>query len=182
MNKVTLITGGSRSGKSEFAEKILENEADVLYIATSIITDEEMEERVKKHRDRRKNSWETYEGYKKLDEQIELYKGSSIMLDSVTTMLTNMIFENDIDFEKVAKAEIGNVLDLAKNEFKKFIDKAKEENKNLIMVTDEVGSGLIPEYKLGRIFRDLLGSLNQYIAALCDEVYLVCCGIPLKLK
>ncbi|NMA58571.1 bifunctional adenosylcobinamide kinase/adenosylcobinamide-phosphate guanylyltransferase, partial [Clostridium cochlearium] len=69
--KVILVTGGSRSGKSSFAEELLKDEDDVLYIATSIVTDEEMEDRVKKHRERRNPLWETYEGYLDLDKAVE---------------------------------------------------------------------------------------------------------------
>lgn len=182
MSKIILVTGGSRSGKSSFAESLLKDTEDVLYIATAIVTDKEMEDRIKKHRESRNSKWETYEGFKNLDEVIENCTHKNIMLDCVTVMITNLMFEENRDFENITMEEVDELLKYIKNQFEKLIDKAKEKHINLVMVTNEIGSGLVPEYKLSRIFRDIAGFTNQFIAKNSNEVYFVTCGLPLKLK
>lgn len=182
MSKITLVTGGSRSGKSTFAESLLKNTDDVLYIATAIVTDGEMEHRIKKHIDSRNSRWTTYEGFFDLDKAIEAHDIDNILLDCVTIMTTNLMFKEEIDFDNISMEEVDNLLDGIKIQFQKLILKARETNKTLIMVTNEVGLGLVPENKLSRIFRDIAGFVNQYIASLSDEVYLISCGLPLKLK
>ena len=181
-SKIVLITGGSRSGKSTFAEELLKDQNDVLYIATAKVTDEEMKDRIQKHQQRRNKEWTTYEGYKNLDAVVEKDCNHSILLDCVTIMTTNLMFDNEGDFDHMTMEETDQLLLAVKKEFEKFIQKAKAMNKTLVMVTNEVGSGLVPEYKLSRVFRDIAGSTNQFIASFCDEVYFVTCGIPLKLK
>jgi adenosylcobinamide kinase/adenosylcobinamide-phosphate guanylyltransferase len=182
MSKITLVTGGSRSGKSSFAESLLKNTDDVLYIATAIVTDEEMRDRIKKHINSRNSKWTTYEGYFDLDKAIEKYDIENIMLDCITIMTTNLMFKEEIDFDNISMEEVDALLNDIKIEFDKLILKVRANNKNLVMVTNEVGLGIVPENKLSRIFRDIAGYVNQYIASLSDEVYLVSCGLPLKLK
>ncbi len=182
MSKITLVTGGSRSGKSSFAENLLKDKDDVLYIATAIITDEEMKDRIKKHIKSRNSKWTTHEGFVDLHKAIEKYSIENIMLDCVTIMTTNLMFKEEINFENISMEEVDALLNDIKAQFEKLILKVKETNKNLIMVTNEVGLGLVPDNKLSRIFRDIAGYVNQYIASLSDEVYLVSCGLPLKLK
>ncbi|WP_125153207.1 bifunctional adenosylcobinamide kinase/adenosylcobinamide-phosphate guanylyltransferase [Clostridium rectalis] len=181
-NKIILVTGGARSGKSTFAENLLKHSDDVLYIATSIITDEEMEDRVKKHRSRRNSNWNTYEGYFDLDNVLEKYSNKYILLDCVTIMTTNLMFSLGNNLEEVSMEEIDKIIVKIKREFDKLIKKARETNKTLVMVTNEVGLGVVPAYKVGRIFRDVAGFVNQYIGNLSDEVYLICCGQSLKIK
>ena len=180
--KVVLVTGGSRSGKSSFAEQLLKDKDDVLYIATSIITDEEMEDRVKKHKERRNSLWQTYEGYFDLDKAIENNNKKYILLDCVTIMTTNLMFKDNKDLEKISMDELDNITKNVKKEFDKLISKVREQDKTIIMVTNEVGLGLVPAYKIGRIFRDTAGFVNQHIGKQADEVYLVCCGQPMKIK
>ena len=182
MGKIILVTGGSRSGKSGFAEKFFEDTDDVLYIATAIVTDEEMKDRIKKHIDSRNSRWTTYEGFFDLDKAIEKNDIKNILLDCVTIMITNLMFKEKIDFNIISMEEIQELLDDIKTQFEKLILKARVSNKNLVLVTNEVGCGLIPENKLSRVFRDIAGYVNQYIASQSDEVYLISCGLPLKLK
>lgn len=189
--KIILVTGGARSGKSTFAESLIKDTDDVLYIATSIVTDEEMQDRVKKHRDRRNPKWGTLEAYKDVADKIIAFDNEYMLLDCVTIMMTNLLFDQeqgllsigaDNDFEFVSMEDIDEITVAIKEEFKKLIEKTRELDRILILVTNEVGSSLVPEYKLGRIFRDTAGFVNQYIGNLSDEVYLVCCGQPLKIK
>ncbi|EKO1912948.1 bifunctional adenosylcobinamide kinase/adenosylcobinamide-phosphate guanylyltransferase [Clostridium botulinum] len=181
-NKIVLITGGVRSGKSEFAESLLQNEKRVLYIATAKITDKEMEHRVEKHKKRRNSAWKTYEGYKDLGKIIKDYDEKNILLDCVTVMTTNLMFHKEIDYENIKEEDLDRILESIKKEFYDLIISVNEENKNIILVTNEVGYSIVPAYKLGRIFRDFQGIINKFIASLSDEVYLVTCGIPLKIK
>ncbi|GAA0739243.1 bifunctional adenosylcobinamide kinase/adenosylcobinamide-phosphate guanylyltransferase [Clostridium oceanicum] len=180
--KVVLITGGVRSGKSEFAEELLNDKEDVLYIATAKTLDKEMEDRVYIHKKRRKNSWKTYEGYKDLNYKLKEYDEKYILLDCVTNMITNLMFDEKIDYDKAKFEELEDILKNIKNEFYNLIKKVRDSGKTIVFVTNEVGYGVVPEYKLGRIFRDFSGNINKYIASLSDEVFLVSCGIPLKLK
>lgn len=182
MGKIILVTGGSRSGKSTFAENLLKDKDDVLYIATAIVTDKEMEKRVQKHKERRNPIWGTYEGYKGLDKVFMEDCHKYIMLECVGTMVTNLMFDKTYDFDTISQKEISELSDNIKSEVEKMISAAKKKDKDLIIVTNEVGWSLVPEYRLGRIFSDILGNLNQLIANLSDEVYLVACGLPLKLK
>ena len=182
MGKVILITGGSRSGKSTFAERLLQNRDDVLYIATAAVTDKEMEKRIKKHRERRNPKWETFEGYKGLHNIVDEYKHKYIMLECIGTMITNIIFDEECDFDNMCAEDIEKLRDDIKRQIEEFIKSVKEKDREVIIVTNEVGWSLVPEYKLGRIFSDILGYLNQFIGSVSDEVYLVACGFPMKLK
>ena len=183
MGKIILVTGGSRSGKSTFAENLLKEKDQVLYIATAIVTDGEMKERIERHRESRNPKWVTHEGFTNLNEAVKKYNKPYILLDCVTIMLTNLIFNREENLEENVSREI---LDAIYREIEKeyslLLKQVKEEDTTLVMVTNEVGMGLVPEYKLGRIFRDFAGWINQYLAKNSDEVYLVTCGIPLKIK
>ncbi|QGU94414.1 bifunctional adenosylcobinamide kinase/adenosylcobinamide-phosphate guanylyltransferase [Clostridium bovifaecis] len=182
MGKAILVTGGSRSGKSKYAEELLKDKNSVLYIATAIDLDDEMRDRINKHKERRNKNWGTFEGYKGLDKVIENCKEEYILLDCVTIMITNFLVEKERDFDAISKDEIERLQRNIEEEFNALIESAKKKDKTLVMVTNEVGLGLVPEYRLGRIFRDIAGIVNQKLAVLSEEVYLVTCGIPLKIK
>jgi adenosylcobinamide kinase/adenosylcobinamide-phosphate guanylyltransferase len=180
--RVVLVTGGARSGKSEYTEKLLSGIDDVLYIATSKAEDDEMKKRIEKHRQRRNSRWSTYEGFRDLGKIVDMHAEKSIMLDCVTIMVTNIMFEGSMDFDSVSDSEIQNIIEEIEIQFKNLIDAVRKSNRRLFMVTNEVGYGIVPENKIARVFRDIAGTINQYIASHCDEVYLVACGLPLKLR
>ncbi|MCY6369642.1 bifunctional adenosylcobinamide kinase/adenosylcobinamide-phosphate guanylyltransferase [Clostridium ganghwense] len=182
MSKVILITGACRSGKSSYAEKLLKEEDDVLYIATAKALDKEMEDRIEKHKSRRNGKWSTYEGFKKLDKVVEKSDKKYILLDCVTILVTNLMFDRYEDFDSITMEEVDELSKNIKREVEKMILEIRKKDKNIIIVTNEVGWGLVPEYKVSRIFRDIAGWINQYIASMSDEVYLMACGLPLKLK
>ncbi len=182
MSKVILITGGTRSGKSSFGEKILKESDDVLYIATAKVFDGEMAERVRLHKERRNPKWDTYEGYKDISKVIENTEKSKIMLECIGTMVTNLMFDKYEDFEHITRGEVEELeRDICK-EILSIVEAVKINNKELILITNEVGLGLVSEYKLGRIFTDILGRINQRLGEVSDQVYITACGIPLKLK
>lgn len=186
MGKSILVTGGARSGKSSLAEKLAkELGGRVLYIATAVPFDEEMKDRVKKHKDSRPHEWDTYEGYKDLGRYITErgQEYDTILLDCITVMVTNIFLEfPDIDYENPSFRDFERVEESIKKEIEELTSGIKNTEANVIMVTNELGSGIVPENLLTRVFRDIAGRVNQYIAANCDEVYLTVCGLPMKLK
>lgn len=186
MGKAILITGGARSGKSSYAEKLAkELGGRILYIATSIPFDDEMKSRVKKHRESRPSEWDTHEGYRGLGRVIA-EKGSGysvILLDCITVMVTNLLLEHPgMDYENACYEDFEEVEKEIRKETEELLEGISRSEATVIMVTNELGSGIVPENLLGRVFRDIAGRVNQYVAERCDEVYVTICGLPLKLK
>lgn len=184
-----LITGGSRSGKSTFAESIAKNYEDiyksgVLYIATSIPFDEEMKIRVKKHRVQRPSHWHTLEAYKDFDVHFrkDENKKQVVLIDCITLMISNIMFEENSDWENADENEISRIEEKIINELDKLLEAVKEEGATLIAVTNEVGMGIIPANKLSRIFSDIAGRVNQKLSKAAGEVYFCVSGIPVKIK
>lgn len=184
------VIGGARSGKSSFAEgktKELQEKlnTNVLYVATSIPFDDDMKDRVQKHKDSRPNTWHTLEQYKDFKSMVdtEFFKKSDvILLDCMTLMVSNLLLENNVDFDTVPRCEVNVIEANIITEIKNFLSICREYNKNLIIVANEVGLGVVPPYRLGNIFRDIAGRANQLIARECEEVFLLTAGIPLKIK
>jgi adenosylcobinamide kinase/adenosylcobinamide-phosphate guanylyltransferase len=169
MKKVILITGGQRSGKSKEAETMaLRLSPNPVYLATAHIWDEEFQERVRKHQERRGPQWTN------IEEETELSRhnlsGRVVVIDCVTLWLTNFFSANDSDTDRS--------LELAKAEFDKFT----MPDATYIFVTNEIGSGGVSGNAIQRKFTDLEGWMNQYIASKADEVILMVSGIPVKIK
>jgi adenosylcobinamide kinase/adenosylcobinamide-phosphate guanylyltransferase len=177
---IYLITGGARSGKSTFAESLYKDKLDVVYIATSRIYDEEMEERVRLHRESRPAEWRTYEGTYNLADAVG--EESNYILDCMTVLSSNIMFDLSKDVEYIDYELQKKIEDTIVDEIAGLIDKIKEKGANLILVTNEVGSSIVPENHIARVFRDIQGRVNQKIASMSNNVYLVCCGIPVKIK
>lgn len=180
---ITLVTGGARSGKSSFGESLLRNEHKVLYVATSIAFDDEMKERVRYHRESRPSHWKTLEAYKDFQKNllpiIQSDKYNGIILDCVTVMITNLLLEQlgeklDGNYREAEKT----ILDV----MRELIEVLNSFEGKTVLITNEVGAGIVPENKLAREFRDIAGRINQYLAAQCAEVYFVVSGIPMKIK
>ena len=186
MGKIVLITGGARSGKSTYAEKLAtQSKGGVLYIATSIPFDNEMKDRVKKHKERRPATWNTFEGYKDLKQVFYNPKMhfDTILLDCITIMVTNLMFDSSGDnFDDLTCDEINKMEKEILEEISDFIDETEKNSKEIIIVTNELGSGIVPENKMARVFRDIAGRVNQYIASRAQDVYMVVCGIEIKIK
>ena len=163
-----LVTGGARSGKSVFAEKRTKQlGSSLIYIATSEVIDSEMKKRVEEHQARRGSEWQTLHAPINLTEAlIETDGKGPCLVDCVTFWLNNLIFhDEDID---AATKELITVLN--------------ERSDPVVLVTNEVGSGIIPENALARRFCDEAGRLNQTISQIADEVYMSISGIPLQIK
>ena len=178
---IVLISGGARSGKSSFAEKIAWHQGgkDVCYLATAEIKDQEMKNRVEKHIQHRPQAWETIEESHEVSEVLtHLTSGSVILLDCITVYISNLLLSgNKIDNidSKQKETEI-------KSELEKIIKVVKENSLDIIIVTNEVGQGIIPDNKLGRIYRDIVGRMNQYLASEADKVYITFAGLPVEIK
>lgn len=185
MRLITLVTGGARSGKSRFAEQLAlriseHYSAPGYYIATAEAGDGEMAERIARHRERREQSmagWQTIEEPYDLTGRLEEIAGTVsaepvVLVDCLTLWLSNWLLctEQD-DPERRIEQQVSHLLAAA-----------KELQGWLVIVTNEVGDGLVPEYPLGRLFRDLAGWMNQRMAEQADHVFLVTAGIPIELK
>ncbi|MDR7870492.1 MAG: bifunctional adenosylcobinamide kinase/adenosylcobinamide-phosphate guanylyltransferase [Tissierellaceae bacterium] len=177
---VTLVTGGARSGKSTFAENLYLDTEDVVYIATSRIWDDEMKERVALHKKSRPSAWRTFEGNYNLKESIGSEK--HYLLDCLTVLTSNIMFDITKDFEYIDYKLQKQVEDKVVDEITDLINVINTKGYDLIMVTNEVGYSIVPENHISRVFRDIQGRINQRIASLSHRVYLVCCGIPVKIK
>lgn len=180
-----LVTGGSRSGKSTFAESIAKKcEEDVLYIATSIPFDDEMKTRVKKHRMQRPSYWHTLEAYKDFDIHLKNNENNktTVLIDCITLMVSNLMLEENLDWENVSEDEVINIEKKIVNELEKLLGAIKENVATLIMVTNEVGMGVIPANRLSRVFVDIAGRVNQKLSKEANEVYFCVSGIPVKIK
>ena len=177
---ITLVTGGARSGKSRFAENLYKDEKDVVYIATSKAKDAEMRERVKLHQDSRPSEWRTYEG--NYDLQNSIGKERNYLLDCITVLTSNIMFDISKDVEYIDYDMQRRIEDTVIREMQNLINGISLKDYNLVLVTNEVGDSIVPEHHISRVFRDIQGRINQKIASLADEVYLVCCGIPVKIK
>ncbi len=182
---LTLVTGGARSGKSSFAESLLLQDCkQVLYIATAQAFDKEMKDRINKHQLSRPKEWLTYEGYKNLKEELTPYSTEidGIILDCVTIMITNLLLEHQVDWVKVDHQKIDEMEVAIFKEFNQLVDYAKSSGIKVVLVTNEVGLGIVPIDRLTRIFRDIAGRINQFLAKEANEVYFVTCGIPNRIK
>lgn len=185
MGKLILVTGGARSGKSTFAEETVKKLGNnIIYIATSIPFDDEMKDRIKKHRAQRPSSWETIEAYKNLDTHLQsrLEGTDAVLLDCITVMVSNLMLEKAYDWEGIAPEEINAVEEVVKAEIQKLIDTAEKSPTSFVIVTNELGMGVVPPTVLGRAVRDIAGRANQMLARAASEVYLCVSGIPVKIK
>ncbi|OGT99978.1 MAG: bifunctional adenosylcobinamide kinase/adenosylcobinamide-phosphate guanylyltransferase [Geobacteraceae bacterium GWB2_52_12] len=177
MARTIFITGGARSGKSSFAEKkALEFGAPLGYLATAETLDDEMDERVRRHRERRGDEWSTIEEPVQLAEALARCDGQyqAILVDCVTLWLSNLLFK----YEDAAE----NIEERIQEELQTLNSTLQGMATPVILVSNEVGMGIVPENGLARRFRDLAGTANQVLAGVADEVYAVISGIPLKLK
>jgi adenosylcobinamide kinase/adenosylcobinamide-phosphate guanylyltransferase len=169
MTRHYLVLGGARSGKSRHAEGLARNHrGERIYVATAEAGDEEMRARIARHRERRGIEWRTIEEPVLLAEVLEreCKTGSFVLVDCLTLWISNLMHEG----EKLGAA-IGHLCELV-----------PRLQGTLVVVSNEVGLGIVPDNDLARHYRDEAGFANQQLAAVSDEVVFVCAGLPLKLK
>lgn len=179
MGKIVLVTGGARSGKSSFAEKYAAKYGKrIAYVATSQVFDKEMEFRVRLHRQRRPADWDTYEAPFAAHEAVrEAAAGHDMILfDCLTVYISNLLCSLE-DIE-----DSGRNYELVKAACEDIVKAVQAGDATLVVVTNEVGDGIVPMNHLAREFRDLSGLANQLLAGQAEEVYLVTDGIPIDIK
>lgn len=179
-----LVTGGARSGKSAHVERLAAQACPrVLYIATSVISDDEMAWRVSRHRAQRPAHWRTWEGFRDLGDVIrhQLQPGEGVVLECITTMLANLLYEasggaspDTLDFAKLEAQLQRQLADV--------IAACRETTAPVYIVTNELGMSVTPENRLARHFVDIAGRANQALAQAAQEVWLVISGIGVKIK
>lgn len=172
MARVIFITGGARSGKSRLAERLVaDHGAPLGYVATGAGGDGEMAERIARHRARRGDDWTTVEEPLDLAGALASNDGrfNAVLVDCVTLWLTNLLLAWD-DPPRIL------------TEIEKLTELFPALTTPLVIVSNEVGLGIVPENRLARQFRDLAGEANELIAAAADEVYVTFSGLPLRLK
>lgn len=168
LSGLTLVLGGARSGKSAFAEKLVEESGGGIYVATAQARDAEMTARIEAHKKRRGDAWQSIEEPTDLSETLIGLKGSKtpVMVDCLTLWLSNILeIERNIDDEIATLCNVASSLDYP-----------------VVFVANEIGLGVIPENALARRFIDLHGSMNQWVATVAGQVVLVTAGIAQKIK
>jgi len=172
---LTLVIGGARSGKSRCAQSLCAKGRRVAYIASARLEDDEMRARVARHRSERPASWLTIEEPLNISDTIRLHapRMDFILLDCLTVWLSNFCSEHrhfsPRELELAASKEVARLI-------------AASASSHVVVVTNEVGSGIVPESPVGRVFRDLQGLVNQQVAGEADFVYQTIAGIPLLIK
>lgn len=181
MGKLTLILGGARSGKSSYAEEMaMRKGSRVAYIATAQALDEEMQTRIATHRQNRPASWQTIEISSRVGQALllSLPQADVILLDCLTLLVANRLLEAGPDVDQPSEVDSEHFVQDEIDQLLKAIHITPAE---WIIVTNEVGLGLVPPYPLGRIYRDLLGWANQRLARAADRVVFMIAGMPMNL-
>ncbi len=168
---ITFITGGARSGKSRIAMELASKYSSKAFIATAVPFDAEMKERIKRHKLERSKTFFTIEEPKKLSSAIaSLPAGTKVVvIDCLTVWLSNLIHDNDIESDTCPQIS-------------DFLKAIKNPPCDIIIVSNEVGCGIVPENPLARNFRDIAGKLNQNVASIANNVILAVSGIPVEIK
>jgi adenosylcobinamide kinase / adenosylcobinamide-phosphate guanylyltransferase len=193
MAKTYFLIGGARSGKSSYAEELSKKiSKKVAYLATSQIIDEEWEKRVAVHRQRRPHFWRTYEfanaditagEFSDIYDTIIRDKNEVVLLDCITLLIFRLMHRYDFnDMEILDNALEKKIEEDVVSFFDACIEKIKSANIDCVIVSNEVGLGIVPPYPLGRIFRDIIGIVNMKIADFSDEVFFFVAGICQKIK
>jgi adenosylcobinamide kinase / adenosylcobinamide-phosphate guanylyltransferase len=166
---VTLVLGGVRSGKSRFAQRLAEKASSVAFVATAKAVDAEMEDKIRRHRQERPEHWRTFEEPLDLSRVLTEHapQFELLLVNCLTIFVANAL-------EEGASA--------ANERVDAFIEALRSAQASVVLVSNEVGSGIVPVYPSGRQFRDLLGEVNQRVATVADNVVLMIAGLPLVLK
>ena len=180
-HQLTLVLGGVRSGKSAFAEQLVRQlEKPAWYLATGQVTDAEMAERIRRHRESRPAAWTTVEEPLELAGALasalkETNDPSAVLIESLDTWVSNLLLQHEsqpeLDLESLTMSQVDQLLKVGQH-----------PSTSVVMVSSEVGLSLVPPNQLGRRFQDLLGLVNQRVASAANQVYLVVAGIPIEIK
>jgi adenosylcobinamide kinase/adenosylcobinamide-phosphate guanylyltransferase len=170
--RVILILGGVRSGKSRYAQQLAAAGERVAFIATAEGRDEEMTQRIARHREERPSTWTTIEAPVEISEALLRLNGrfDTILIDCLTLWASNLMEREQQDAKRVAP------------HIDRLVRALQKVSCTVILVSNEVGSGIVPDNEMGRFYRDVLGNINQRVAAVADEVLLLVAGCPLVVK
>lgn len=188
-SRVVLVLGGARSGKSEFAEKLMFRSAGKRkgYIATCQILDEEMKYRVMVHQSRRPASWKTFEILHRGKEVMkEVLAGTdAVLFDCLTMYVSNLLMDHigKCQSETLGVSDLESLRKVLETDLDDMFSLISEaEGKEIFFVSDELGMGIVPDNAMSRVYRDLVGLANQYVAARAEDVYFSVAGITREIK
>jgi adenosylcobinamide kinase/adenosylcobinamide-phosphate guanylyltransferase len=169
---VTLVLGGARSGKSRYAQQLAEQSRRVVFVATGRASDEEMRAKIERHREDRPKEWLTVEEPLELPKVFAQYElECDVIVVDCLTIFAASVLETEGENSSAIEARI-----------EALCGALRTVQCTVVLVSNEVGSGVVPEYPLGRRYRDLLGEINQRVARVADDVVLMVAGLPLALK
>ncbi len=172
MKEIILVIGGCRSGKSSFALDYANRHfRQKVFLATGQALDDEMKRRISRHREARGPDWKTIEEPKKLTEALEAlrFQAEVILIDCLTLWVSNLLMDGEGEEQILSRVE-------------GLIELIQKVPQSIIVVSNEVGAGIVPENKIARIFRDIVGLMNQRVAACSDTVVLTVAGLPHVIK
>ena len=180
-SKITLILGGARSGKSSYAQSLAEESGkSVTFIATAQALDDEMSARIQKHRAERPANWETLEIQFDIAACVEQIRSMVVILDCITLLISNLLMQfvkddlvDETPFMLAVRKEINELTSTLR---------AHGQDQDWLIISNEVGLGLVPPYQMGRVYRDAIGWANQQLAREADKVILMVAGIPTTIK
>ncbi|HJS20947.1 MAG TPA: bifunctional adenosylcobinamide kinase/adenosylcobinamide-phosphate guanylyltransferase [Anaerolineales bacterium] len=177
--RITLILGGARSGKSSYAQQLAkESDRSVTFLATAQALDEEMSARIEIHRSERPAAWQTLEVPFWIAACVEEIQSEVVILDCITLLLSNLLMQ----FVRDDLAEEVSFMQAVKKEIEDLISAIHESDQHWIIVSNEVGLGLVPAYQMGRVYRDGMGWANQRLAREAERVLYMVTGIPMAVK
>lgn len=178
-----LITGGARSGKSRFAQHLAQRSGRrVLFVATALPGDEEMRRRIEQHKRERPHGWRTLEAAREVGRETLRALGDAevVVVDCITLLVSNVILRH---VDETAAPEAADLAESeALREVTELLHCIEQSGADFIIVTNEVGLGIVPANHISRLYRDLLGKANQMLADAADEVFMMVAGLPLRIK
>jgi len=181
--RCVLIIGGAGSGKSHFAQELAPKLGEpVLFVATAVAGDEEMQQRIEEHKRTRPAAWGTLEVTTQVGSQIEQKIGGAkvVIVDCITLLVNNILGQHSDQTSEQSDAPLIERRLIA--EVGELVECTNRVDASFIIVTNEVGLGLVPANRVGRLYRDLLAKANQMLAQAADEVYLMVAGLPVQIK
>lgn len=181
--KCILITGGARSGKSHFAYELATKPGElVLFVATAEAGDEEMKRRIEEHKRERPEGWSTVEVTTHIGGHIKRKIGRArvVIVDCITLLINNIF--NEYSYQTDEQIDASALEGEVESEINELVECIDQVAASFIIVTNEVGLGLVPANKISRLYRDLLGRANQILAERADEVYFMVAGFPVRIK
>jgi adenosylcobinamide kinase / adenosylcobinamide-phosphate guanylyltransferase len=180
MGQITLLLGGARSGKSSYAQRLAEESGkSVTYLATAqALDDEEMSARIQKHQSERPAHWQTLEIPLDISSHVGEIKSELVILDCMTLLTTNLLMK----FEKDELVDEAPFTEAVYKEVADLLAAIRAGTQDWLIISNEIGLGLVPPYQMGRVYRDLLGWANQRLAREADKVIFLVAGIPMVIK